>query len=203
EEGQAAPAEVAGEGQRDVAAGAGELESYHRRAQDMTRVEQTQLGMGRDLHGLVLGHAAARAERLPDPATGRHGRQTVDGLPADDAVNAGIFLLDAGRVAEHQGDEVARGRRAVNGAREALADELGEIAAVVAVGVAEHDRVKGGRLKGEAGAASAGQASLAPNRAAVQEEAITADLDQMHGAGDGLSSTPERYGRILGAARGV
>jgi hypothetical protein len=84
-----------------------------------------------------------------------------------------------------------------------VADEVGQVAAVVDVGVAEHDRVDAGRGEREARAAGAGLPPLAAGGAAVEEDSLATNLDQMHGAGDGLSGAPEGYGRVRSAAVGV
>ena len=52
---------------------------------------------------------------------------------------AGVFLLDLGGVEEHEGGDGGGGAGAVDGAGEALLDEVGEVAAVVLVGVGEDD----------------------------------------------------------------
>src|SRR5205823_14833603 len=97
----------------------------------------------------------------------------------DHAGDGGLFLLDAGRVGEHDAHEVARRGGTVDGAFVTLADQVGQVAAVVDVGVAEDDGVQGRGVKGEVGVAFAGLAARAQVQAAVHQDAAAAGLDKV------------------------
>jgi hypothetical protein len=88
---------------------------------------------------------------------------------ADNAEDHRLFFLKAGRVGEDDGEQVARRRRAVDGAGEALLDEVGKIAAVVNVGVAEDDRidVSGREGEGRRRAAIGPLAAIAPQSSRI------------------------------------
>src|SRR5262249_59172312 len=71
------------------------------------------------------------------------------GATAGHRGDVGLVLLDAGRVRQHDRDQVAGRRRTVDRALEALANQVGQVAAVIDVGVTEDDGVDGGRVEGE------------------------------------------------------
>src|SRR5207248_11224404 len=115
-------------------------------------------------------------------------------VPADGAGDAGVLLLDAGRVGEHHVGQVAGGGGAVDRAVEALADEVGQVAAVVDVGVAEYDRIHVTRVKGKL---RRGLRFRPPagGEAAVQQNCAAGGFDQVHRAGYGPGGAPKGDGR--------
>ena len=118
---QARPAQVAGEGQPALAAGAVDAQADHRRAEQVAGVDERRLDAAADLERRAVGDGLQPQERAVDVAA------VVERLdfrlaPVALAVEVGgVLLLDLGRVAEHDGREGAGGRRAVDRAGEALA----------------------------------------------------------------------------------
>jgi hypothetical protein len=96
-----------------------------------------------------------------------------------------VALLDVGGVAQHVGAEVAGGGGGVDVAGEVGAEQRGEVAAVVDVGVGEDDGVDVGGVKGEVAVTLEALLALALGEAAVKQELAAADFQQVHGAGDG------------------
>ena len=82
--------------------------------------------------------------------------------------------------------------------RVALADQVRQVAAVVDVGVAEDDGVERGGGEGEVDVGTAAFLAEAGG-AAVEQDALAAGLDQVHGTTDSLGGAEEGHG---GAARG-
>src|SRR5258708_3355355 len=113
----------------------------------------------------------------------------------EDAKELVFLILDACRVAEHDRGQVARGRRAVDGAFEALANKVNEVAAMIDVSVAEDDGIDSIGREGEIDVDTA-TALAETGRAAIQQDAFTAGLDEMHGAGNTLCSAEEGQGGI-------
>src|SRR5947207_2821332 len=111
-----------------------------------------------------------------------------------------FFVLNASGVAEHDGRQVARGSRAVDRAVKTLADKIGQVAAVIDVGMAEDNGIERRRLKGEVNF-GARTPFAETSGAAIQKDAFAAGLDKVHRTGNGLSGTEEGYQR--GAVGGV
>ena len=105
-----------------------------------------------------LVHVGVGVERL-DPRLG---------VVAGDVEVGGVLLLDLGAVGEHDAEQVAGRRGAVDRPGEPLADERRQVAAVVDVGVAEHDRVDLVRVEREVGVALPGLLAAALVQPAVE-----------------------------------
>jgi hypothetical protein len=91
-----------------------------------------------------------------------------------------VFFLDLRRVAEHHRRKGARGRRAVDRAAEALTHEIGEIAAVVEVGMAQDDAVDVARPKWEVLVAAPAFGTMTLEQPAIEQQRLAARLDLMH-----------------------
>src|SRR5262249_14766295 len=79
---------------------------------------------------------------------------------------------------------------------EALADERREVAAVVDVGVAEDDGVDLVRVEREVAVPLPGLLAAALVQAAVEQDLVVADLQQVHRAGHAAGGPPEGEGRL-------
>ena len=101
-----------------------------------------------------------------------------------------VLLLDLGRVGEHDAQQVARRRRAVDRPGEPLADERRQVAAVVDVGVAEDDRVDLVGVEREVAVALPGLLAAALVQAAVEQDLVVADFEQVHRPGDAARPPP-------------
>ena len=112
---------------------------------------------------------------------------------------SGVADLDARRVAEHVGAEIARGGGAVDAAAEAGFDERGEGSRVIDVGVREDDGVGGDGFGGELGVAGARFLAATLVHAAVDEEGAGGGGDEVHRAGDFLGGAEEADGNGHGA----
>ncbi len=207
QERQAAPTEVAGEGDAADARRPGDRQLGHRRAEDVTGVEEAQP----DVRGNVVRRLVGDGHALQDDAVGvgaRVRRRVGRGAPTPTLpqprregrrVGDDRFLFpDAGRIAEHDGGQLAGGRGAVDGAGKALIDQAGQVAAVVDVGVAEDDGVDVGRGEGKADVASASLVAFAANEAAIEQDALTGRLHQMHRSCHRLGRAPKRDARTVG-----
>ena len=100
--------------------------------------------------------------------------------------DGGVFFLDAGRVGEHDGDEIARGRRAVDRSLITLAHQVGQVAAVIDVGVTEYHGVERRWIEGKMFVARAGFLARTAMQSAVKQDLLLGGLDEVHRAGDGL-----------------
>src|SRR5262249_51039495 len=89
---------------------------------------------------------------------------------------------------------------AVDGAVKAVAHEVGQVAAVVGVRVAEDHRVDGFRRGREAAVARPRLGTLALGKSAVEQEFAALGFGEVHRAGDGGGGAPERDGRRGGGA---
>ena len=84
----------------------------------------------------------------------------------------GVLLLDVRGVAQHHVAEALCRGRAVDGAAESLAHQRGQIAAVIDVGVGEHDRVDRGGVEGEGAVADPRLVSPSVKDAAIKENGL-------------------------------
>src|SRR5262249_21156022 len=87
------------------------------------------------------------------------------------------------------------GGGAINRAGEALLDEVGQVAAVVDVRVAEQDGVDVARAERELRIAAAALGPVALEQPAVQQQRLPAGVHPVHGAGDGAGGAPEGDGQ--------
>jgi hypothetical protein len=170
-------------------------QGHHRRTKDVPGVLEPEADAGADFLHLAVGDQDALLQCLLHVGTG--GERLF--APAQDTQHKGVLLLDAGRVGQHQGQEIARGRRAVDRPGEALADQVGQVAAVVDVGVAEQDGVDVRRAEGEGLVAPVTFGSGAEDQPTVEQEPQAAGLDQVHRPGHLAGCPPEGDGRPRGA----
>lgn len=117
-------------------------------------------------------------------------RRVVAGGPTQVGV-AGVLLLEVGRVAQEDAGQRRGGRRAPDRSPEPVADQGGEVAAVVDVGVGEQHRLDRGRVHRERRPVQLPEALQALEEAAVDEQPAPAGVDEEPGAGDGLRCAEE------------
>jgi len=98
---------------------------------------------------------------------------------------------DFRRVFEHDAGQIAGGKGAVDVALEALAAEVGQIAAVVDVRVAQDHGVNLPRVEGKAAVTLGGLLAMPLEQAAFEQEPLAVDLDQVHRAGGGAGGAEE------------
>ena len=128
------------------------------------------------------------ADKLPDRLVGiRGGVERLDGrealLGALLGDERGVIALDLGRVLQHDAGQVARGKGAVDVALEALAAEVRQIAAVIDMRVAEDDRIDLLRVEGEVAVALDGFAAPALEQAALQQQPLAVELEEIQRPG--------------------
>ncbi len=99
--------------------------------------------------------------------------------------------MDVGGVGEHDAAEVAGGGGGVDVAVEAVVAELGEVAAVVDVGVGEDDAVDLLGVEGEGTIALHGLGAAALEEAAVEEDALAVDFEEVLRTGGGAGGAAE------------
>ena len=92
----------------------------------------------------------------------------------------------------------AGGRGAVDRSVEALLDQIGQVAAVVDVGMAEQHRVDVAGPEGKFLVANAALGAMALEQSAVQQQRLAAGVNLVHRAGDGAGGTPEGDGGFGG-----
>ena len=87
--------------------------------------------------------------------------------------------------------EVDGGGRRVDGAGEAVLDQRRQVAAVIDVGVREHDGVDGARVERQLAIAVFGLLAAALVESAIEKIALAGDFQMMHGTGDRAGRAPE------------
>lgn len=123
---------------------------------------------------------------------------TIVGFFADHAAAMAAFVeefavafLDEGGVLEHGFAQIGGGGGGVNGAAKSGFVERGEIAAVVDVGVREDDGVNVATVKGKIAVALFGFTAAALVEAAIEQDALTVQLEDVHGTGDCFGGSPK------------
>ena len=145
---------------------------------------------------LPYGTCTTCRERLLHVGCGVQRLDPRLGVVAGDVQVGRVFLLNLGRVGEHDPEQVAGRRGAVDRPVETLADERRQVAAVVDVGVAEDDRVDLVRVEREVAVPLPGFLAAALVQPAVEQDLVVADFEQVHGPGDAAGRPPEGEGRL-------
>ena len=153
----------------------------------MARVDEADLHVRVDGDGFVVFDADAVIDRVVNiRALVEGARRGPTAVTGGDAGDLGLALLDARGVLQHDGDQVARRRGAVDRPREALADEIGQVAAVVDMGMAEQHRIDIRRRERELPIAFVHFLALPEHQPAIEQDACIGGFDEVHRAGDGL-----------------
>ena len=104
---------------------------------------------------------------------------------------AGVFFLQVGAVKQQHLGQIAGGRAGVDRPAKARLHQAGQPAAVVQVGVAEHHRVNGVRGHAQRRPVALAQHLPALEQAAVEQDALVAQRDEVAGTGDGIGGAEE------------
>ena len=104
----------------------------------------------------------------------------------------GVLLVDVGGVPQHPVAAIDRGGGGVNRSGKAVADQRGQIAAMVHVGMRQDHRVDGGAGEGQLAILAVGVLAAALIAAANQHIPFAAGFQKVHGAGNAAGRAPER-----------
>ena len=113
---------------------------------------------------------------------------------------ASVFFLDVRGVGEHQRAEVAGACRAEHAALESLGDQAGQVAAVVEMRVGQDDGVDVVRVDGERLPVAEAEFLESLEEPAVDEHAVTAEIEQVFRPGDRPGSSKKcqrRHGQTI------
>ena len=110
-----------------------------------------------------------------------------------------IRLLDMPRIAQHDVGQVRRRRGGEDRTFIALFDQVGQIAAMIQMGVGEDDRVEVVRRKGEIPIPLLALSPAPLEQAAVQQDCLSVDAEQMLRSGHGLGGPVK--GKLHGGFR--
>ena len=180
-------AEVAGEHQRALAT----RDAHDRGAEQVAGAQQ--------LAGKIVTQIEAGLERhdaeLPDRAFGvvhrveRFGRRVLGqamaiGVP-------GLVLLQVRAVAQQDLAQLRGGLGGVNRSAKSVANQRRQVAAVIEVRVAEHDRMHACRGNRELRAVAQSQLLVALEQAAVEKHPPLAGIEQVARTGDGAGGPGE------------
>jgi hypothetical protein len=102
-----------------------------------------------------------------------------------------VIALDFGRIFKHDAGQVARGERAVNAALEPLAAEVRQVTTVINMGVTEDDGVDLLWVERKTAIALDGFATPPLKQAALQQEPLPIQLEEIDRPGGRASSTEE------------
>ena len=187
-----APAsQVAGEDEPPALAVLGEIELDDRRAQDVPGVQVGEADARHDLARLVVANPV---EPLDDPLDVQEVEQGLGRLDVGMAEMgvAHVLALDPRAVAEHDAGDVGRGGRDVDRTVVPRLDQAREPADMVVVGVRDDDRVERAGVERELAVGAAGVDPLGIEEAAIEQQPVRADLQQMGATGDLPGRSMER-----------
>src|SRR5260221_206025 len=102
----------------------------------------------------------------------------------------GVRFLDVGGIEQHRAAQVDCGWSRVNGPVEPVADERGQVAAVVDVRVGEHHGVDGAGWKRQVAVAILRILAASLIESAIEKVVLAVDLQMAHGPGDGSWPRP-------------
>lgn len=203
----------------DIATGVGGVEEVIAGASDIPREEQAEaffssmifdvqddLSGAEDVTGIDKGEGHAFSDR--EGAMIANGDELAEDVFSVDEIITGseqglvlafavfvqpldVHLMDVSGIRKHDAAQVAGGRGGVNVTVEAVVVQLGEITAVVDVGVREHDAVDRLRVKRELTIALHGFCTATLVEAAVEQDPLAIDFNQVLGAGGGAGGAAE------------
>jgi hypothetical protein len=194
---------IARERDAGLAAAAADVQHDHRRAENVAGLQELDANARQDLEARAVGMAAHRPDRR------RHVLDVVGRLRV--AVDAALLLeveqilgLEMRRVGEQDLGEVPGRGRAVDRTAVAFAQHPRQRAAVVDVGVAQHDGVDRPRVERQLAVGCIRHGARALHEPAVQEDSLPVDSEQVLAAGD-VTRSPEElqfdsHGDSLSAA---
>jgi magnesium transporter len=185
---------ITGEGQSQHSVAVVQAQVHGRAAQDVAGIRERELDPGCDLRGLGVSgrvekfkcgwHILLGVQRFLE----LHFTTALAGTPY---IVGMVVFLDVRTVREHDGAELARGRRAPDRSRKALGHQAGQQAAMVDVRMAEHHDVDRGGLETELsiGVLLRIAHRLALEHAAIQQQSSggpvpAGQFEQVFGTGD-------------------
>ena len=158
---------------------------------------RAQVGLGIAWPGRVLPGLDARRGGQVDRRLVHRGLRTIVGLdligmaPLPARLALGELLVQVPRVEEHECRELDRSRRGVDLARKAGLDQERQQAAMIEMGVGQHDRIQLPRCEIERDPVPDGLVGAALEHAAIDEDPGPFRLDEELRAGDGRGATEE------------
>ncbi len=181
-------ADVAGEDDDGLLAIIGDGEFEAGGAEDVAGVVGLDVKVGRDVEAAVARHGAEEFEDRIDIVGGveRNGIGMLAPLVANGV--GGVFFLEVGGIFEEESGELDGGGIGENGFVEATADEDGEPAGVVEMGVSEDGEVERFGIDGKRIPVAILEVAGALEKAAIDEQALASGLDEIFGTGDAASS---------------
>ena len=155
------------------------------------------------------GPIVVDADKLPDRFVGiRRGVKRFDGrealLGALLGDERGVIPLDLGRILEHDAGQVARGERAVDVPLEPLAAEVGQVATVINMRVAEDDRIDLLRVERKVTVSLDGFSAPPLEEAALQQQSLAVKLKEIERPGRraGGAEEMDSHGREIAVPNG-
>jgi hypothetical protein len=103
----------------------------------------------------------------------------------------GVVGLNVRRVHKHDAAKVVRGGSAINRAGVTLLDEIGQVACVINVRVAQDHGVNLLRIEREIAVAAGHLFAMALKESAFEEKAFAVDFKKVHGAGRSSGGSKE------------
>lgn len=161
-------------------------------AEDVTGVNEGQSDTFSDGEGAVIADGDELAEdvfSVDEIVTG--GEQGLIVAFAVFVQPFDVHAVDVGGIREHDTAKVAGGRGGVDVTVEAVVVQLGKVPAMVDVGVGEDDAVDRFGVKRELTIALHGFCTAALVEAAVEQETLAIDFNQVLGAGGGAGGAAE------------
>jgi hypothetical protein len=180
-------AEIAGEDE----AAAADLAGDEARAQDVPGRREPRLDPARGGERPAEVHALHLGERALGVRGGVQRQRRVVLAGVVPVGELGLFLLEMGRVRQHDVQQIVRARRAVDRPGEAVAAEPRQVTRVVDVSVAQDHRAERARVHRERGPVTLAQLLQALEEPAVEQHAAVPVLEQVLGAGDRAPGTSE------------
>ena len=187
-------ADIAGEQEAEVffASEVFDVEDDLGRAEDVTGVDEGEGDAFGDGERAMVADGDELAEDVFGVGEGVAGREeflivafSVFVEPLD------VHFMDVCGVGEHDATEVAGGGGGVDVAVEAVVAELGEVAAVVDVGVGEDNAVDLLGVEGKGTIAFHGLGAATLEEAAVEEDALAVDFEEVLRTGGGAGGAAE------------
>lgn len=112
-----------------------------------------------------------------------------------------VLFLDLGGIGKHDRQQVLRGRRTEDRSGKTLAHQIRQVAAVIDVGMTQHDRIDGRGRKRKLTVTAPRLGTRTLKQTAVQQNALAPRLDEVHGTRHRPGGAPKRdlrMGSIVG-----
>ena len=182
----AAPAHIAAEEVAELPAAFVHIQDHLRGAEDVPGIPEGRRHPLRHQDGATVADADELVKRLlgvGDRVKRRDGRQIL--FSALLGNKRRVLHLDTRRIHQQDAAEVAGGEGAMDVAGVALPHQVGQIARMIHVGVAQYQRIHGRRIEREMFVPLLHLGAMALEQSAFQQDLFAVDLDQVHRAGGG------------------